>query len=217
MYKFISIQFLRNKAVFLSLLALSFALPQVSYASLIGQTVTVTYQDNSPFSSSDTVTVGAGAEIMGSDNTKNLTLDSILLTADFIDITATGIVIQMSGGGTNMGSGFTNAGFDGLPGARFEFTNFNFLPDLLSGVNVVLTNATGLTNADVVFTANSVTLNNLGNLGILGSTVQNQGQIALNFQVSPNPVPLPGTLGLFGFGLAALGSLRGKRSKHNNS
>ncbi|GAO36077.1 hypothetical protein SCT_1476 [Sulfuricella sp. T08] len=210
MYKFFSAQSLRKQAVLLGFIALFFALPQLSHATLIGQSVTATYLDNTPFSSSDTVTVGAGVEIPGSDNTKNLVIDAILFSADFIDINGSSIVIQLSGGGTPMGGGYSNAGFDLFPGARIEFTGFSFAPDILNGINLVLTGATGLTNADVVFTASSLTLNNLGNLGILGSSIRDHGQIALNFQTSQQTVPEPGTLLLFGLGLATLALRRGK-------
>lgn len=213
MYKILSAQSLRKQVIFLGFIVLSFALPQLSHASLIGQSVTVTYQEDTPFSSSDTVTVGADVEISSSDTSKNLTHDSILLDGDFIDINATSIVIQLSGGGADMGSGYTNAGFNLFPGARFKFTGFSFAPDVLSGVGLVLTNAIGLTDADVSFTANSLTLNNLGNLGILGSTVGNHGQIALNLQTQPAPVPVPGMLPLFTACLAGFGVMARRQKK----
>lgn len=213
MYKILSALSLRKQVIFLGFIVLSFALPQISHASLIGQSVTVTYQDNTPFSSSDTVTAGAGVEISGSDTSKNLTNDSILFSADFININATSIVIQLSGGGADMGRGYSNAGFSIYPSARFDFTGFSFAPDVLSGVGVVLTNAIGLTDTDVSFTANSLTLNNLGNLGILGSTIDDHGQVTLNLQTVPAPVPVPGMLPLFTACLAGFGAMARRQKR----
>ena len=117
MHKFFSIQSLRKQAIFIGLVAI-FALPQLAHASLIGQSVTATYLDNTPFSSSDTVTVGSGTEILGSDSSKKLSIDSILFSADYIDFGAGNIVISLSGGGSTMTGGYSNAGFDIFGGAR---------------------------------------------------------------------------------------------------
>ncbi len=163
-------------------------------ASLIGTQATVKYMfpDLGTVYSQDTVTIGAGSEITcpGVFN-----LCGVQVTFD-VDFVADSVTVRIGE------DDIVTADFNG-----FLFDNLDFGPNtVLAGVSLD-TNIVGLTDAQVAFGDDFVSINWAG----LSST--GNSFFALNFTTRDVVVqtPAPGILALFGLTLAGLGLVRRRR------
>lgn len=189
------------------------ALPGLSFASLIGQDVTVTFEDDFGLEY-DVVTVGAGPELSYFDGS-NIG-DFIFLDDEYIDIGDSSIVYQAQGGGdAHSTTGYQDLGLD--PTAKYVFSDLNWgvTPGKIVGVDILLENIIGVDlGSEVTFTDNSVSLI-IGTLGV--DEVLDLGTITLNLIVEhdqPTGVPEPGSLALMFLGLVAMSNTLYRRKRN---
>lgn len=184
------------------------ALGAEAQATLIGQNVTVTFQEPSFADVIDGVLVGAGSEISFLDGT-NIG-DEILLDFESIDIGASSILYNVQGEGPEHSPGFSTTGFD--PAARFVFSDLTLAsPSRIIAVNIILSNVIGVAaGSEVTFTDDSVALV-IGTLGIGmidGAPDVGSIRLDLTFEGINPSVPEPSLLGLLALSIAALGARR---------
>lgn len=198
-------------------LTIVLAAPDAAQATLIGQNVTVTFDDDLGFPpESDTVPVGPGMEIVAGDLSN---IGSIILNDfEFIDIGESSIVYQVRGDGDPHSPGFQTTNFGVNANILFSNLNWGATEGSIVGITLDLVDVIGViccgVGTDVEFTADSVTLRALGTLGVTEVTPgPDLGLITLNLQVQHTPIPEPATLVLFGTGLAGLGLTRRRRQK----
>jgi hypothetical protein len=220
-----------QKTVYIGLLGMSLIAPLTSQASLLGETVSVAFVDNSltnPIGSySDTITLGSGHAIASGDGSH--IGSSVLLDGEFINIgdgpgSNTGVItFNFQGGGTvlpnpqasynyanyNPGDYYTISGLSdpSLINSFIQSVSISFgqnsTLNLPNAVNVQL-------NQDVFFTANSVTLD-VAQIGILNTngTAADYGSVSLNLQFAPTIVPIPASILFFISGLSLIASRAG--------
>ena len=166
---------------------------EVSHASLIGQSVTVTLSDGGSLFHDDTVTVGSGVELAPGDGSE---IGTVLLPSERIDIGATSILLTLEEGVPGGGTGYPS-------GTAYVFTNLAFFGQAtaITGVSLTTSNITGISVGDLSFTASSlrvpISALTIGELpGVDTGTLQIDVTFAL--------VPEPGTALLASLGLVAV-------------
>ena len=117
-------------------------------ATLIGTGVTVGLSDGAALDRSHSVTVGAGPEILPGDGSN---IGALLLPNESIDLADSSIEVALEEGAAN--------GTTGYPaGTRYTFS-FSDPSVVITGVDVVLTNVTGVAlGSQVTFGPHSVAL-----------------------------------------------------------
>lgn len=158
--------------------------------TLIGDSVTVRYETPAIGTQlwSDTVVVGAGAEIAcpGTSPACDLANGGNLFSGESIDIGALSIAAVFTGA-------FIDRPFNG-----FVFEGLDFGGGELLGITLVTT-MSGLLTSDISFTASSLWVN-LGGAG--------PGTFNIQFQVRESAVPEPGALALAALSLGLLAVTR---------
>ena len=189
----------------------AFGLPEQALASLIDQTVTVTFHEPGFADLIDMVLVGDGREIepldlsnIGGGNTQD---DGVLFDGEFIDIGDASIHYRVQGGGDGGTTGFGAGSF-------YEFSNLFWsgpVPGRITAVTVDLLNVTGVAfDSEVILTGNNSVKLLVDTLVVGPLTVgPDLGSITLNLTVDhTTPVPEPSTLLLSLLGLAGLVAAR---------
>jgi len=187
----------RPRLIFLALIFIVGLYPQASQATLLGQEIKITF-DEDAFTLIDTVTVTENKEILSFDGS-NIG-DDILLDFESIDIGSESIVLELQGGGGNHSiDGYSILGFDTNTFYLFEGLNWGGIPGKITGVTIDLVDIIGVdenTDPIVEFTNESVKLF-IGTLGIKETAGVDVGTITLDLTVEHSPVPLPASLPLF--------------------
>lgn len=178
-----------------ALTVLFFSVIGSANASLLGDDVLVEwiYPNASSVFTSDTVTVGAGAEVVCNGSlTFGCSFGGYPDNSVFIDISSFDIDMTFTNGATT----FLNTSFNG-----FRFSDLDFSDaSILTGV-VLDTNIAGLDMSRVAFGADFVEINLHGL-----QTFESYWGLSL----VTSSVPEPGTMFLFGLGLVGLGLSRKK-------
>jgi hypothetical protein len=186
-------------------------------ATLDGHSLTVSLLETPYDPATETVTVGAGAEISGNTGTN---VGSLLFSAESVDASGLKIVYTIEGGGGAYTGGAAGCALPascslwsaGPDDARFLFSGLNFgTPGTsLVGVNLTAAKVFGASISDV--TADSFVLN-FGSAGIING-VPPLGTLTMDLQVQTiTAVPLPAGLPLLLAGCTALGGFL-RRRKH---
>jgi hypothetical protein len=177
------------------------AAPGAAWATLIGQTVTVTFSEAGFEDEVDPAIVGDGPEIVF-DDTTNIG-GSILNVGELIDVGALSVEFVIRGDGDVHSPGFQTAGFGA--DARYVLSGLDFSPFWIGGVIVTTENIVGVAlGSEVLFSADSLTLI-VGTLGV-GEIAEapDLGTVTLDLELIPEPNP--GLL--LGAALAGLGLIR---------
>jgi len=183
----------------------SFILAANAHASLIGDTIEINWQNPSigQFFSTDSVVVGAGAEVTCPDGGINL-CDGFGQSAVSFDISASSISIEF------IDVFFSEFGQDSYNGFIFDDLDWVGMIGEIVDVELV-TNVQGLDLADVGFGSNFVSVDFGSNSGTVGSFT-NGSFVTLNL-ITRHIVPEPSMLGLMGLSLIGMAALiRRKRS-----
>jgi hypothetical protein len=199
--------------ILLNYLAILLFMPLQAQASLLGDSVNVSFPTDS---SNDIVTVVAGPEFTHADSSS--IGNNLLLDGEYIDILESAIVYHVRGNGSIVnieGVDYISPGF--ASGHQFVFSDLDFsgIPNaILTGVTVSLTDVINVElGTDVFFNADSVTLN-LGRILVKYNNDINPsfGTITMNLQFATAPVPLPGSVIFLVSGLVMLS--RGFLTRH---
>jgi hypothetical protein len=158
--------------------------PGPAQATLIGQTITVTFTESGFADEVDSVLVGPDPEIVF-DDTTNIG-GSILDLGELIDIGELSIELVIRGDGAFHSPGFQTAGFGA--DARYVFSELNLAPLWIGGVSVTLDNVVGVAlGSEVLFSADAVTLI-VGTLGVGEvSGGPDLGTVTLDLELVPEP------------------------------
>jgi hypothetical protein len=157
-----------------------------AHATLIGRSVAVTLTDGGSLAESDTVLVGAGAELTPGDGSN---VGALLLPNESIDVGAFTIELVLEEGAADGTTGYPS-------GTRYLFSSLSFDdPSLvITGVSLTLVNVSGVAlGSEVEFGSDVVTLwiDTLV-IGDVPSAVD-VGRVSLALEVA---VPEPGVLAL---------------------
>lgn len=155
-------------------------------------------------SHTDVVTIAAGPEVAFLDGS-NIG-DNVLLDFEHLDLDGLTITYRIQGGGAAIPG---HAGYrdNGMTSGAFTFSGLVFSPSAsILGIAVSLTDVIDPQNAAATFgfTANSLTMANLQQFGIL-ETGENTGLISVRLITgdAPPPAPEPAALALLGLGVLA--------------
>ena len=186
--------------------ALSLGLSLPANATLIGDTITITSTANLPVDTwTDTVIVGAGNEldgnVVGTDHVdaSNGQKFAALFAGDFIDVGANSITFNFAA--------FTG-GF--LYAFKTDFLDLDWtdMPGILQGVTLA-TGATGLIGWNI----ENVTADSFEFQGTVDLVNGANFTLDLTADHSPNPVPEPASILLFGVGLLGMSCARATGAK----
>lgn len=162
------------------------AAPGTAWATLIGQTITVTFTEPGFPDEVDSVLVGDGPEIVF-DDTTNIG-GSILDLGELIDIGELAIQFVIRGDGPVHSTGFQTTGFGA--DARYVLSGLDFSPLRIGDIHVTPENIVGVAlGSEVLFSADSVTLV-IGTLGVGEiAGAPDLGTVTLELELVPEPSP----------------------------
>jgi len=204
-----------QKTVHIGFLGLSLILPTASQASLIGDTVNISFFDNSGNigNYSDNITVASSGPAIASGDSTNIGTN-VLLDGEYINIgngagANTGVItFNFQGGGAQLAApqtAYDSTGY--FSGDYFQISGLvdpALANSQISSLSVTLANAVNVQlNSNAFFSGNTVTLD-LDQIGILNtnSGAADYGSVTLNLQFAPTAVPIPPAFLLFMSGLA---------------
>jgi hypothetical protein len=186
----------------LLLVLLLLAAPGAAWATLIGQTITVTFSEAGFEDEVDSVLVGDGPEIVVGDSTS--IGGSILNVGELIDVGALSVEFVIRGDGDTHSPGFQKAGFEA--DAHYVLSGLDFSPFWIGDVSVTTDNIVGVAlGSEVLFSDDSLTFI-VGTLGVGEiAGAPDLGTVTLDLELIPEPNPgLLLAAALAGLGLVRL-------------
>lgn len=170
------------------------ATPSAVHASLLGTKVTVALLDPASVDRDDEVTVDGSHELVTGDGSD--IGDNFLTPLEFIDIQSETLVYHAQGVGGDHPTDSNYQLLGGLgPNASLVFAELDWgaMIGEVVGVHVILDDAIGVTDADIIFNGHQVKipLDNLGLLKGTGPGGEAVGTISVKLTVSHTAAPVP--------------------------